>query len=51
MHGNTLHYAREYTVRAVEVPADRYHAVQEMIGQIERDERSQAVFKKKAGPS
>ena len=51
MHGNTLHYAREYTVRELEVPADRYHAVQEMTGQIERDERSQAVFKKKVGPS
>ena len=47
MHGNTMHYAREYTVRQLEVPADRYHAVQELVGQIERDEHSQAVFKKK----
>ena len=51
VHGDTLHYSRQYTVRQVEVPADSYHAVQEMIGEIERDERSQAVFKKKDGPS
>ena len=49
MHGNTLHYTREYTVRALEVPAEKYHAVQELVGQIEQDERSQAVFKKKVG--
>jgi hypothetical protein len=36
-------------VRQLEVPADQYHAVQQLIGQIEQDERSQAVFKKKAG--
>jgi hypothetical protein len=51
MHGSTLHYSRQYTVREVEVPSEKYHAVQELIGQIENDERSQAVFKKKAGAS
>ena len=49
MQGSTMHYTRQYTVRQLEVPADQYHAVQQLIGQIEQDERSQAVFKKKAG--
>ena len=49
MHGNLLHYSRQYTVRELEVPAEKYGAVQNLIGQIERDERSQAVFKKKSG--
>ena len=49
MHGSMLHYARQYTVRQVEVPADKYGAVQQLIGQIEQDEHSQAVFIKKAG--
>jgi hypothetical protein len=49
MHGSTLHYSRTYTVRQLELPAEKYQALQQLIGQIENDERSQAVFKKKDG--
>ena len=49
MHGSTLHYVRRYTVRQVEVPADKYAALRQLIGQIERDEHAQAVFTRKAG--
>jgi hypothetical protein len=49
MHGNTLHYARQCTVREVELPSEKYQALQLFVGQIEKDERSQAVFKKKEG--
>lgn len=42
---NLMHYARQCTVRQVEVPAERFSAVQALIGQIEQDEHSQvAVF-------
>jgi hypothetical protein len=49
LHGNTLHYARQCTIREVELPAEKYQALQHFIGEIEQDERSQAVFKKKEG--
>jgi hypothetical protein len=47
MRGNTLHYAREYVVRELELDPTRYQALQNLIGEIEQDERSQAVLKKK----
>jgi hypothetical protein len=49
LHGNTLHYARQCTIREVELPAEKSQALQHFIGEIEQDERSQAVFKKKEG--
>jgi hypothetical protein len=49
LHGNTLHYARVCTIREVELPKEKYQALQHFIGEIEQDERSQAVFKKKEG--
>jgi hypothetical protein len=49
LHGSTLHYARQCTIRELELPADKYQALQHFIGAIEQDERSQAVFKKKEG--
>lgn len=47
MHGDTLHYSREYVVRELELAPDKYHALQQFVGQIEQDERAQAVLKKK----
>ena len=47
MRGNTLHYAREYVVRELELEPNKYQALQNLIGEIEQDERSQAVLKKK----
>jgi hypothetical protein len=49
LRGNSLHYARQCTIRAVELPAEKYQALQNFVGQIEQDERSQAVLKKKQG--
>jgi hypothetical protein len=49
LHGTSLHYARQYTIRELELPPEKYQALQHFIGQIEQDERSQAVFKKKEG--
>jgi hypothetical protein len=49
LRGNVLHYVRQYTIREVELPPEKYQALQNFIGQIEQDERSQAVFKKKEG--
>jgi hypothetical protein len=47
MRGHTLHYAREYVVRELELDPNKYQALQNLIGEIEQDERSQAVLKKK----
>jgi hypothetical protein len=44
--GGTLHYARIYTVREVELPAEKYHDLQELVSAIEADERGRAVLKK-----
>jgi hypothetical protein len=49
LKGNTLRYTREYTIREVELPSAKYQALQRFVGEIEQDERSQAVFKKKEG--
>jgi hypothetical protein len=47
MHGDTLHYSREYVVRELELAPEKYPALQQFVGQIEQDERAQAVLKKK----
>ncbi len=46
VHGNRLHYARQYTVNQVVLPSEKYQALQNLMGQVEQDERSQVVFKK-----
>ncbi len=46
LHGDTLHYSREYVVRELELAPDKYPALQQFVGQIEQDERAQAVLKK-----
>jgi len=46
LKGNTLHYTRTYTVRAVTLPADRYPDVQRLAQVIATDEDSRAVLKK-----
>jgi transglutaminase-like putative cysteine protease len=45
--GNTLHYTRTFTLRAVTLPADRYADLQRLVGTIVADEESSAVLKKK----
>jgi hypothetical protein len=45
--GNTLHYTRTYTVRDVELPANRYADLQKLAAVIDADEKNSAVFKKK----
>jgi hypothetical protein len=47
MDGNALHYTRTYTVRQLELPADRYPDLEKLSQAIETDEQSHAVFKKK----
>ena len=44
--GSTLHYSRTYTVREVELPAEKYGDMQKLVGAIEADEHSRAVLKK-----
>jgi hypothetical protein len=46
MKGNTLHYKRTYTVKQVELPADRYGDVEMLESAIDLDEQNHAVFKK-----
>jgi hypothetical protein len=43
---NTLHYARTYTVRAIEVPANKYGDVKELENTIAGDEHSSAILRK-----
>jgi hypothetical protein len=44
---NILHYTRTYTVRQIELPADRYSDVRKLAGIIGADEENRAVLKKK----
>lgn len=44
--GGTVRYTREYTVKQIEIPANRYAALQQLNSRIEADERSSAVLKK-----
>ena len=39
-------YARQYTVNQLVLPSEKYQALQNLMGQVEQDERSQVVFKK-----
>jgi hypothetical protein len=43
---NTLHYSRTYTVRAIEVPADKYGDVKELESAIASDERNAVILRK-----
>jgi hypothetical protein len=43
---NTIHYSRTYTVRAVEVPADKYGDLKSLEGTIASDERSSVILRK-----
>lgn len=45
--GNTLHYARTYTVRKVTLPSNQYGDLQKLAGIIEMDEQNRAVLKKR----
>jgi transglutaminase-like putative cysteine protease len=44
--GKTLHYERTYTVRQVEVPAERYGDLRGLVSAIVNDERSNAILRK-----
>ncbi len=44
--GGTVRYMREYTVKQIELPANRYADLQELNSRIEADERNSAVLKK-----
>ena len=46
MKGKTLHYERTYTVRQVEVPAERYGDLRGLVSAIVNDERSNAILRK-----
>ena len=46
LEGNSLHFARTYTVRQVTLPADRYADVQKLAGVIAYDEGNRAILKK-----
>jgi hypothetical protein len=42
-----LHYSREYQVRAIDLPAEKYSDVRKLMGSITSDENNSAVLKKK----
>ena len=44
--GSTVRYTREYTVKQIEIPANRYADLQRLNSRIEADERNSAVLKK-----
>jgi len=44
--GSTVRYTREYTVKQIEIPANRYADLRELNSRIEADERNSAVLKK-----
>jgi hypothetical protein len=44
--GSTVRYTREYTVKQIEIPANRYAELQRLNSSIEADERNSAVLKK-----
>jgi len=46
LDGRVLHYTRTYTVRQVQVPAEKYGDVQRLSGVIAADEDSRAVLKR-----
>ncbi|WP_103931177.1 DUF3857 domain-containing transglutaminase family protein [Bryocella elongata] len=46
LNGRVLHYTRTYTVRQVEVPAEKYGEVQKLASVIASDEDSRAVLKR-----
>lgn len=47
MEGDTLHYTRSYTVRQLDLPADKYDDLHKLAEAIEGDEQNRAVLKKK----
>jgi hypothetical protein len=46
LRGKSLHYSRTYTLRQVELPAEKYPALQHLASVIEADEQGRAVLKK-----
>jgi hypothetical protein len=46
LNGRVLHYARTYTVRQVQVPAEKYDDLRKLSGMIAADEDSRAVLKR-----
>ncbi len=46
LNGRTIHYTRTFTVRQVELPADKYGELQRFIGVIAADEDSRVVLKR-----
>jgi hypothetical protein len=49
LDGNKLHYTRTYTLREVTLPAEKYHALQELARTIGADEEGRVVLKKVPG--
>jgi len=47
--GHVLSYHREYIVRSVEIPADKFSQLKAFEGQIGADERAAVVLKKSSG--
>lgn len=48
VQGNKLHYSRTYTLRAVTLPAEKYHELQELARAIGSDEAGSVVLKREA---
>jgi hypothetical protein len=46
LHGRVLHYTRTYTIRQVQIPAEKYGDLQKLSSLIAADEDSRAVLKR-----
>jgi hypothetical protein len=46
LNGRTIHYTRTFTVRQVELPADKYAELQHFMSVIAADEDSRVVLKR-----
>lgn len=46
LRGRTLHYSRNYTQKAVTLPADKYGDLQHLAGVIAADEQNRAILKR-----
>jgi hypothetical protein len=44
--GNSLHYTREYRLKAMELPASRYGELTKFVGRVANDEHNQAILRK-----
>ena len=46
LHGRVLHYTRTYTIRQVQIPAEKYGDLQKLSSLIAADEDGRAVLKR-----